>query len=84
MWEKADMLAALDSIPDEVAQEYILHGTPDEVVETVRQYEELGLRHVVLWNISFLGDLTKIGSSYRLVDEVMRSLKAPATEGARA
>ncbi len=84
MWEKDDMLAALDSIPDEVAQEYILHGTPDEVVATVREYEERGLQHVVLWNISFLGDLSKIGSSYRLVDDVMRALKAPATEGARA
>jgi phthiodiolone/phenolphthiodiolone dimycocerosates ketoreductase len=80
MWQKDEMLAALDAIPDEVAHEYILHGTPDELVETVRRYEAEGLRHAVLWNITFLGDLTKIGSSYHLVDDVMRTLKAPAEQ----
>ncbi|HJP65247.1 MAG TPA: LLM class flavin-dependent oxidoreductase [Actinomycetota bacterium] len=84
MWQKEEMLAALDAIPDEVAHEYILHGTPDEIVATCRDYEARGLQHVVLWNITFLGDLTKVGSSYHLMDDVMRALKAPAQQGAPA
>jgi phthiodiolone/phenolphthiodiolone dimycocerosates ketoreductase len=80
MWRKDDMLAVLDAIPDEVTHEYILHGTPDDIVQTVREYEARGLQHVVLWNISFLGDLGKIRSSYSLMDDVLRALKAPAEE----
>jgi phthiodiolone/phenolphthiodiolone dimycocerosates ketoreductase len=76
------MLAAIDAIPEEVVHEYLLHGTPDEIVERVREYERLGLQHAVLWNVSFLGDLTRVGRSFRLMDKVLAGLKGVTVEAA--
>ncbi len=73
-----EMLAALDAIPEEVAHENILHGNPDEIVARVREYGAEGLRHAALWNITFLGDVTKVRESFHLMDQVLASLKATA------
>ena len=73
---KDEALAAIAAIPFELTHDFTLHGTPDELVETVREYEAVGLRHVVLWNMTFLGDPTKVRESYHLMDDVMRALKS--------
>ena len=72
---KEEALKAAAAVPFEVTHETVLHGTPDEIVERAREYEALGCKHIVLWNISFLADLTRVGESYRLMDEVLASLK---------
>jgi phthiodiolone/phenolphthiodiolone dimycocerosates ketoreductase len=79
-WQRDEMLAAIDAIPEEVAHEYLLHGTPDGIVERVREYERAGLQHAVLWNISFLGDLNRVGRSFRLMDKVLAGLKGVTVE----
>jgi phthiodiolone/phenolphthiodiolone dimycocerosates ketoreductase len=81
-YQRDEMLAAIDAIPEEVVHEYLLHGTPDEIVERVREYERLGLQHAVLWNVSFLGDLTRVGRSFRLMDKVLAGLKGVTVEAA--
>ena len=42
---------------------------------SIRTFEAAGLRHVVLWNQTFLGDPTKVRESFHLIDEVLAALK---------
>jgi hypothetical protein len=35
----------------------------------------VGVRHVVPWNMTFLGDATKVRESFHLLDEVVASIK---------
>jgi len=73
---REEALKAAASVPDDVLHENVLHGTPDEIASIVREYEAIGCKHVVLWNITFLGDMTLIRDSYRLMDDVLAKLKS--------
>ncbi len=73
---KDEALTAIASIPFEITHDFTMHGTPDELVGLIHEYEDEGLRHLVLWNMTFLGDPTKIRESYQLLDDVMAALKS--------
>ena len=68
---KDEVLKALDQVPEEMVHDYTVHGTPDELVARVREYEAAGLQHVVMWNQTFLGDPTKVAESFHLLDAVL-------------
>ncbi len=46
----------LDRIPRKVVEEFLLCGTPEHIAERLEDYSKAGLRHVVLWNVTHLGD----------------------------
>jgi phthiodiolone/phenolphthiodiolone dimycocerosates ketoreductase len=75
---KDEVLKALDQIPEDIVHDYTVHGTPDELVQMVRDYESAGLQHVVLWNQTYLGDPTKVSESFHLLDDVLAALKSGA------
>ncbi|MDE3075321.1 MAG: LLM class flavin-dependent oxidoreductase [Chloroflexota bacterium] len=60
-------LAAMRRIPLEVAREFVLAGTPESVTARLRELEEAGLRHAVLWNVTFFADTKLVGPSYELM-----------------
>jgi len=70
---RADALAAVARIPGEVVRDHLFAGTPDQLVFELRALEAVGLRHAVLWNITFLADPALAGPSFRLLDEVIRA-----------
>ena len=72
---REEILAAIDAIPEEIAHERTVHGTPDELVAMAREYEAAGLQHIVLWNMSFFADLSLIRESFALIDEIAAELK---------
>ncbi len=72
---KDDALKAIGQVPDEISHDFTLHGTPDDIVAELREYEAVGVRHVVPWNMTFLGDPTKIRESFHLLDDVVASIK---------
>ncbi len=74
-YSKDEALKAIAAIPFELTHDYTLHGTPDDLVALLHDYETAGLRHVALWNMTFLGDPTKVRESFHLLDEVMLALK---------
>jgi probable F420-dependent oxidoreductase len=47
-WAAGDRKAALDAVPDEVVDELLVHGTPEECRERVREYVANGLDTPVL------------------------------------
>ena len=40
----------------------------------LRQLREVGLRHAVLWNITFLTDVSLAAGSFRLLEDVIRTV----------
>jgi probable F420-dependent oxidoreductase len=47
-WAAGDRKTALDAVPDEVVDELLVHGTPEECRERVREYVDNGLDTPVL------------------------------------
>jgi phthiodiolone/phenolphthiodiolone dimycocerosates ketoreductase len=67
-------LEAIGKIPRKVSEYFIMHGTPDDVVKELKEFAKVGLQHVVLENITFLGDLSKVRSSYACMSEVVKQV----------
>jgi phthiodiolone/phenolphthiodiolone dimycocerosates ketoreductase len=74
-FERDEALKAIASIPEEISHEHTLHGTPDEIVKQIRDFEAVGVKHIVPWNITFLGDPSKIRESFHLLDDVLATVK---------
>lgn len=47
-WKSGDRKAALEAIPDEVVDELVIHGSPDECREHVERYRDAGVDTPVL------------------------------------
>ncbi|MEM4279426.1 MAG: LLM class flavin-dependent oxidoreductase [Archaeoglobaceae archaeon] len=70
-YSKDQIMNAVKDVPDEVSKIAFVAGTKDEVVSELEKYEKIGVEHVVLWNLTYFGDVSKIKSSYALLDEVI-------------
>jgi phthiodiolone/phenolphthiodiolone dimycocerosates ketoreductase len=64
-----EAMRAINAVPDAVALDAILHGSPSTIATKVDAYAALGLRHVALWNVSFFAAPEQIGASYKLLAE---------------
>jgi phthiodiolone/phenolphthiodiolone dimycocerosates ketoreductase len=76
---REEALKALEAVPLDVSRAYLLCGTPDEIVDELRAFERAGLRHVVLWNVTYMADVSKLRPSYHLLAEIARELKGPSS-----
>jgi len=70
-----ETLKAIDQVPFELIHELMPHGTPDELIAIARDYEAAGAQHIMLWNVTFLGDFSKVGESFHLMDDVLKGIK---------
>lgn len=76
--DTGELLARLARVPDEYVQEVLFHGTPDDVVGRVREYEEVGLDHVTLMDVTAMADPTRAQRSAALLDAVVEQLAGGA------
>ncbi len=74
-YTREEVIRALEKVPEEVCEHFFLHGTPDEVIKKIEEYAKLGLRHIVMWNITYFGDFNKVRSSFECMAEVLRYIK---------
>ncbi|MEM4689563.1 MAG: LLM class flavin-dependent oxidoreductase, partial [Archaeoglobaceae archaeon] len=74
-YTKEQIMDAISKVPDEVSRLAFVCGTPDEIVKTFEKFEKIGVEHIVIWNLTYFGDVTKIKSSYALVDEIIEKFK---------
>ncbi len=70
-YTKEQIMEAIKQVPDEIMRIAYVAGTPEEIVQQFEQYEKLGVSHIVIWNLTYFGDVSKIKTSYALVDEIM-------------
>lgn len=73
-FDREAALKAVSRVPPEVVRDHLFAGTPDQIVAELRDLQDAGLQHAVLWNISFLPDPSLAGSSFRLLEELIRRL----------
>ncbi len=74
-YDKESILDAIDKIPKKMCEEAILHGTPDEIISKIEDYAKVGLKHMILYNVTYLSDSTKIKSSFACMKKVMNYFK---------
>jgi len=72
---KKEVFDAMDKIPLDVIQETYLWGTPDEIIEKLEKFVDLGLEHLVVWNETYFGDFGKVKSSYECLGQVLDYFK---------
>jgi phthiodiolone/phenolphthiodiolone dimycocerosates ketoreductase len=70
-YTKEEIIEAVNKIPDEIIRLAYISGTPEDIIQIFDDYEKAGVEHIVIWNLTYFGDFTKIKSSYQLIDEVM-------------
>lgn len=69
------VMKAIENIPPKMVEESFLWGTVEDVTEKLDQYRKAGLQTVVFWNFTFLGDATKMKSSYACIDQLVNYFK---------
>ncbi len=74
-YSREEMLDALEKVPTKMCEDYYLHGTPDEIISEIERYAKIGLEHIVLWNITFFCDVSKIKSSFKCMKKVLEYFK---------
>lgn len=70
-----EVTKALQRIPDGLARKYLLAGTPDAITDELRQFVHNGMEHVVLWNLTYLGDAGHLRSSFGILNEIADELR---------
>jgi phthiodiolone/phenolphthiodiolone dimycocerosates ketoreductase len=72
----------ISHIPPGIVRDHTLSGTPDQIAEQIRGYQDVGLRDVVLWNITPFGDPAQAIFSFRALRELRGLLDTePAATG---
>lgn len=74
-FDREQILKVLERVPPEVVAEAILHGSVDDVVTQLKELESVGCEHAVLWNVSFLTDVERVGPSFAAMAEVQRQVQ---------
>jgi phthiodiolone/phenolphthiodiolone dimycocerosates ketoreductase len=74
-YSRDEILKILEGVPPEIVGQAILHGSVDDVTSELRELEDAGCEHAVLWNISFLTDAARLGPSFGAVAHVQKSLQ---------
>jgi phthiodiolone/phenolphthiodiolone dimycocerosates ketoreductase len=67
-----EALALIDRIPFELVHQYMLHGTPDDLVAGMAPYVEAGATYVVLHNMGFLAEPRTAAMAFRLLAETVQ------------
>jgi phthiodiolone/phenolphthiodiolone dimycocerosates ketoreductase len=69
-------LSHVADIPSGVVREFLLNGTPDEVIEQAAQWRDCGVRYMVVVNVSFLQRSLRKGlMSVQPFNKIVRGLK---------
>jgi phthiodiolone/phenolphthiodiolone dimycocerosates ketoreductase len=53
-----------------IVKDATLHGTPEQIADKIRAYQQAGLKDIVLWNITPFGDPALSGYSFKAMAEV--------------
>jgi phthiodiolone/phenolphthiodiolone dimycocerosates ketoreductase len=77
---REEALRVASHIPNGIVKDSTLHGTPEQIAARIREYQEAGLRDVILWNITAFADPKLAGYSFRS----MRAVKDLLTEPVEA
>ncbi|NVM01914.1 MAG: LLM class flavin-dependent oxidoreductase [Candidatus Helarchaeota archaeon] len=74
-YDRETVLDAIEKVPTELCSDSYLIGTPEDIVEKIEKYMEIGLKHIVLFNITYYCDANKIKSSFGGLKKILEHFK---------
>ena len=74
--KKEFVLDAIDKVPLKMLEDIFLLGTPDEIISQIEEYVKIGLRHIILCNVTYLADIEKMSSSQNCMNKVLDYFKS--------
>ncbi len=74
-YDRETTLKAMDQVPDEILREFYMLGDAESIIKQLEKYTEVGLEHIVLWNVSPMMNLEKSRESYRIMKEILQYVK---------
>jgi phthiodiolone/phenolphthiodiolone dimycocerosates ketoreductase len=81
---RAEAERIISHIPAGIVREHTLCGTPEQIADQIRTYQQAGLRDVILWNITPFADPAQSVFSFKAMTEVRRLLDADEDRAAHA
>jgi phthiodiolone/phenolphthiodiolone dimycocerosates ketoreductase len=72
--DRAEAERIASHIPGGIVRDHTLSGTPEQIAEQIRAYQQAGLRDVILWNITAFADPALSIYSFKAMAEVRRLL----------
>lgn len=73
--QRDDVTAAMEKVPWDVVHALFPHGTPEQMASLARDYERVGLRHIVFENITAIAKPQKAVSSFASLVRTARLLR---------
>ncbi|MEM2522823.1 MAG: LLM class flavin-dependent oxidoreductase [Candidatus Bathyarchaeia archaeon] len=70
-YSRKEIMKAVESIPLEVVQESFVWGNIEDVIDKLDKYRKQGVQTAVFWNFTFLGNASKVKSSYSCLDKIV-------------
>ena len=67
----------ISHIPGGIVREHTLSGTPEQIADQIRAYQQVGLSDVVLWNITPFADPSQSVYSFKALKQVRQLLEQP-------
>jgi len=74
-YDRKTILEALEKVPRKMCEDYYMWGTPDEVISKIEKFAKVGMKHFVFCNLTYLFDLSKVGSSFDNMKKVVQYFK---------
>jgi phthiodiolone/phenolphthiodiolone dimycocerosates ketoreductase len=73
--DRAEAMRIVEAIAPEVVDYYAFAGTVEKVAEEIKTYQRVGLRHLVMWNVTAFGDPSLAGWSFQAMRDLQAILK---------
>lgn len=74
-YDRETVMEAIGKVPTKICEDSYLSGTPDAVIGRIEKYVEIGLKHIILFNITYYCDADKTKSSFNCMKKILDYFK---------
>ena len=74
-YEKKSMLEILEKIPIKMCRDFYLNGIPEDIISQIEEYAKVGVKHIILFNVSILCGLKYIPRSNKCMKKIIKYFK---------
>jgi len=74
-YDKDSVLQILEKIPNKMCHDFYLNGSSDEVIGQIENYSKVGVKHIILFNVSILCGSKYIPRSNKCMKKIISYFK---------
>ncbi|MHC1567642.1 MAG: LLM class flavin-dependent oxidoreductase [Candidatus Syntropharchaeia archaeon] len=71
---RREILEAMEMIPEDVLEDFFLHGNERDVIEKIGEYEDVGCEHIVIWNLTGMIEPKKYLNSVKILEKILKDI----------